>query len=76
MTELAFLIFSVVGLITTAKLWKPWIQSKADEMEIAIKNNSVDLQDDMHTLAKRITDTKAKHDGKWYSVETLDEMMK
>lgn len=76
MTELAFLIFAIVGLITSAKLWKPWIQHKADELDIVIKDNTVELQEDMHILAKKISETKAKHDGKWYTTESIDQMMK
>ena len=76
MTELAFLIFAIVGLITTAKLWKPWVQQKADELDIVIKDQTVDLQDDLHELAEKIESTKEKHNGKWYTTESLDAIMK
>lgn len=76
MTELAFLIFAIVGLISTAKLWKPWLQHKADEMELVIKDQNVDLQDDMHILAGKIAKTKEKHSGIWYTTESIDNMMK
>jgi hypothetical protein len=76
MTELAFLIFAIVGLITTAKLWKPWVQHKADELDIVIKDQSVDLQDDLHDLAEKIEATKEKHKGTWYTTDTIDAMMK
>lgn len=76
MTELAFLIFAVVGLISTGKLWKPWLQHKADELEVVIKDQNIDLQDDMHNLAQRIDETKKKHGDTWYTMESIDAMMK
>lgn len=76
MTELAFLIFAIVGLISTGKIWKPWLQHKADELDIVIKDQNVDLQDDLHSLAERIKDTKEKHNGTWYTTDSIDAMMK
>lgn len=76
MTELAFLIFAIVGLISTGKIWKPWLQHKADELDIVIKDHTVDLQDDMHQLAERIEETKKKHGDTWYTTETINHMMK
>ena len=76
MTELAFLIFALVGLVTTAKLWKPWVQQKAEELELVIKDTTVDMQADMHSLSEKIAETKKSHNGEWYTLEKLDNMMK
>lgn len=76
MTELAFLIFAVVGLISTAKLWKPFLVAKAEELDIVIKDQKVDQQEDLHELSIRIDEVRKKHNGEWYTLDKLEQKMK
>jgi len=76
MTELAFLIFAVVGLVSTAKIWKPWLQYKADELEVVVKDATADLQGDLFALSQKIDGIKEQHGGKWYTMEDIEAKMK
>ena len=76
MTELAFLIFAVVGLTATARLWKPFLVDKSEELEIAIKDKKVDQQVELHLLSKKIDEVKTKHDGEWYTLDKIEAKMK
>jgi len=76
MTELTFLIFATVGLIATAKIWKPFLVAKSEDLEIIIADKKVDQQDELHTLAERIKETKAKHNGDWHSMDSIMKLMK
>ena len=72
MTELAFLVFAIVGLIATAKIWKPFLVDKAEDLQIVIKDKKVDQQEDLHQLFERIEEVKKKHNGQWYTLDKLD----
>jgi hypothetical protein len=76
MTELAFLIFAVVGLVATAKLWKPFLNDKADELEIIIKDKRVDQQEELYQLSQKVDEVKVKHGGQWITLESIENKMK
>lgn len=47
-----------------------------EKVEISAKDSTVDLQEDYKELHTRVTEVKAKHDGKWFKMSDIDDLMK
>lgn len=75
-------LYIVVAIALAVALWnlRKAFFSQSDiwkeKVEIVAKDSSVDLQEDYQELHKRVTDVKAKHDGKWFKMSDIDDLMK
>jgi hypothetical protein len=72
----------VIGIAVAIVLWglrRAWYAQRdifTEKVDLAIKDQQVDLQEDYLTLQRRITDTKAKQGDKWFTMKDIDELMK
>jgi len=75
-------LYIVVAIALAVVLWNLrrafFAQSDIwkEKVEIVAKDSSVDLQEDYQELHKRVADVKAKHDGKWFKMSDIDDLMK
>ena len=71
----------VIGIVILAVLWKLrkafYGQSEVftEQIDIKVKDQQVELQDDYSQLVTRITEKKASQGGKWYSLKDLNDLM-
>ena len=77
--ESLFIVLAVALAIVLWNIRRAFFAQSAlwkEKVEIVAKDSSVDLQEDYQELHKRVTDVKAKHDGKWFKMSDIDELMK
>lgn len=72
----------IIAITIFAILWglrKAWYaQSNIfnERVELKVKEQEVDLQEDYLALSKAITERKEQSNGKWYDMKDIDEAMK
>lgn len=75
-------LFIVLAIALAVVLWNLrhafFAQSGVwkEKVELVAKDSSVDLQEDYKDLHDRINTTKTSHDGKWFKMSDIDELMK
>lgn len=72
----------IIGIAIGVIAWKSrlsaykQVEQFGERVELQIKDNQADMQEDYDELLKKIADIKSKQGGKWYSMSDIDNEMK
>ena len=72
---MAFLILLILIIVLTAKIWGPWIKDSAEDLEITLTHRKNDRQVDLKELNEAIDKMIAKHNGKVFSLEEIQQKL-
>ena len=57
------------GIFSQTEVWK-------EKVILTTKESAVELQEDYKELTDKVIETKAKHDGKWFKMSDIEDLMK
>lgn len=75
MVELTIFVLTIVGLITTRKMWGQYLMAKTDDVQLFIEDARNDQQSEMKRVITQREDI-IKANGKWYTLDDLKSLEK
>jgi len=76
MLEFAIGIVLLIVVWNIRGAWYAQTDIFKSKVDLATKDQAVDLQDDISELLARVNEKKANQDGKWFALKDIDEAMK